>query len=75
MKKKVLEYNVMFQKEKDGGYSAWVPTLPGCTSQGETFEETSRNIQEAIELYLEDRQEEETSRTKDQFMVTVTVPQ
>lgn len=75
MKKKIFEYNVMFQKEDEGGYSAWVPTLPGCVSQGETFEETTSNIQEAIELYLEDRQDKEVSNTKDQFMVTVSVAQ
>lgn len=54
MKKKVLEYTVVFQEEKAGGYSAWVPALPGCASQGETFEEALKNIKEAIELYLED---------------------
>lgn len=54
MRKKVFEYTVVFQEEKKGGYSAWVPTLPGCASQGETFEETLSNIKEAIELYLED---------------------
>lgn len=54
MRKRVLEYTVVFQEEKEGGYSAWVPTLPGCASQGETFEEAFNNIEEAIELYLED---------------------
>lgn len=52
-KVKILEYNAVFQAEKDGGFSAWVPALPGCCSQGETFEETVSNIKEAIELYLE----------------------
>ena len=53
MKQKVLEYNAIFQKESEGGYSVWIPSLPGCTSQGETFEETKLNITEATELYLE----------------------
>ena len=53
MKKRILEYTTVFQEEKEGGYSVWVPALPGCTSQGETFEETVNNIKEAIELYLE----------------------
>ena len=43
MKRKVLEYNTIFQKEEKG-YSVWVPSLPGCTSQGETFEEALENI-------------------------------
>lgn len=53
-KRKVLEYLAMFQEEKEGGYSVWVPDLPGCASQGETFEEALKMIKEAIALYLEE---------------------
>lgn len=75
MKRKVLEYNVIFQKEKIGGYSVWVPSLPGCTSQGETFEEALENIKEAINLYLEDlpNEQEEIAEIRNQFMVPVSV--
>ena len=52
-KVKILQYNAVIQEEKEGGYSVWVPALPGCTSQCETFEEAVKNIKEAIELYLE----------------------
>jgi len=31
----------------------YVPSLPGCISEGDTVEEALKNIQEAIELYLE----------------------
>lgn len=44
----------VFMKEKDGRYSVSVPLLPGCFSQGDTFEDAKRNIEEAINLYLED---------------------
>jgi predicted RNase H-like HicB family nuclease len=54
---KVLQYNAVFQEEKEGGFSVWVPALPGCCSQGETFEEAVENIKEAIELYLESKPE------------------
>ena len=37
----------------EGGYTAYVPSLPGCISEGNTKEEALKNIQEAIELYLE----------------------
>ncbi|MBU3978951.1 type II toxin-antitoxin system HicB family antitoxin [Patescibacteria group bacterium] len=77
MKKKVLEYNSIFQKEKEGGFSVWVPALPGCASQGETFEEAVLNIQEAISLYLEDQDkhevEEDEKETRNQFFVPITV--
>jgi predicted RNase H-like HicB family nuclease len=48
------EYQAVFQEENEGGFSVWVPDLPGCASQGETLEEAIKNIKEAIELYLED---------------------
>lgn len=51
------ERQVLITKEEDGGYSATVPSLPGCTSQGETLEETIANIREAIELHLEGYEE------------------
>ena len=56
-KVKVLQYYAVFQEEKEGGFSVWVPSLPGCCSQGETFEEALKNIKEAIELYLEEKPE------------------
>ncbi len=37
----------------DGGYTAIVPTLPGCISEGDTREEALANIKEAIELHIE----------------------
>jgi len=56
--KKILEYTSVFQEEKEGGYSVWVPELPGCTSQGETFDEALVNIREAIQLYVEETKKE-----------------
>jgi predicted RNase H-like HicB family nuclease len=63
MKQKVLNYNVIFQKEEEGGFSVWVPSLLGCASQGETFEEALDNIKEAIILYLEDDKEKDDEVT------------
>jgi predicted RNase H-like HicB family nuclease len=40
-----------FEQEADKGYSVAVPALPGCFSQGDTFEEARQNIEEAIRLY------------------------
>ncbi len=74
MKRKVLEYTAVFQEEKEGGYSVWIPTLPGCASQGQTFEESLSNIKEAIELYLENsNQNSEKDEYIKQFVVPVQV--
>ena len=43
---------VLFEQEKDGGYSVSVPSLSGCFSQGDNFEEAQKNIQEAIKLFI-----------------------
>lgn len=48
-----MEIKVMLEKQEEGGYTVYVPSLPGCISQGETREEALKNIKEAIELYLE----------------------
>ena len=48
-----LSYSVHYEQASEGGYVAFVPTLPGCHTQGETLEEAERNVKEAILLYLE----------------------
>lgn len=52
MKNTSLSFSVIYEEAPEGGYVAFVPTLPGCHTQGETIEEAEKNIQEAIELYL-----------------------
>ena len=46
-------FSVIYEEAPDGGYAAFVPSLPGCHTQGDTIEDAEKNIQEAIELYLE----------------------
>lgn len=48
-----MKYRVLIEQDEDGMFVAEVPSLPGCLSQGETREEATANIKEAIELYLE----------------------
>jgi len=50
---KTFSYSVFYEQAPEGGYVAFVPSLPGCHTQGETVEETERNVKEAIALYLE----------------------
>lgn len=44
--------NIMIEHD-DHGYYAYCPDLPGCQSQGDSFEEAMVNIKEAMELYME----------------------
>lgn len=73
--KKSQEYTAIFEEEKTGGYSVWVPDLPGCASQGQTIEEAIRNIKEAIDLYVEDNPNLNKSgyRYKKQFPLPIVI--
>jgi len=48
----IYDYTVVFEEAEEGGYIVYAPALPGCVSQGETFEETQRMAKDAIEGYL-----------------------
>ena len=48
-----MRFKIVLEESDEGGYTVYVPSLPGCISEGETKEEALKNIQEAIELYLE----------------------
>ena len=51
MNKKILTYRTIIKK--DGKYyHGFVPSLPGCHTQGDTIEETKKNLKEAIEGYI-----------------------
>ncbi len=52
-----MKIKVIVHKAEEGGYWAEVPALPGCATQGETFEDLLKNLYEAIEGYLEARAE------------------
>ena len=49
-----MKLNVVLEPSDEGGYTVYVPSLPGCISEGDTKEEALAKIREAIELYLED---------------------
>lgn len=49
-----MNLRIVLEPSADGGYTALVPALPGCISEGDTKEEALVNIREAIALYLEE---------------------
>ncbi len=48
-----MKLRVILEKSDEGGYTVFVPSLPGCISEGNTKDEAIANIREAIALYLE----------------------
>ncbi len=50
--KKKLHYRVILQPAEEGGYTVFVPALPGCISEGDTKKAALSNIQEAIQGWI-----------------------
>lgn len=48
-----MNLKVVLEPSDEGGYTAYVPALPGCISEADTVDEAMANIREAIALYLE----------------------
>ena len=44
-----MKIKVIVHQAEEGGYWAEVPAIPGCATEGETFEELLQNLYEAIE--------------------------
>ena len=44
-----MKIKVIVHEAEEGGYWAEVPAIPGCATQGETFEELLQNLYEAVE--------------------------
>ena len=63
LKKKILQYTVIFEPAEEGGYVVSTPALPGCATQGETFEEATIAIKDAITGYIAVLKEEGQARS------------
>lgn len=50
---KVLSYKVILEPCEEGGYTVYVPSLPGCISEGDTYKEALENIKDAIKGWIE----------------------
>jgi predicted RNase H-like HicB family nuclease len=50
--KNALNFTVIITQDEDGVFVASVPAIPGCHSQGDTYEEATEHIKEAIRLCL-----------------------
>ncbi len=63
-----MQINAIIEHDRNG-FFAYVPTLKGYVSQGETLEDALTNIKEAIELYFEDVGEDEALMVKERSCV------
>lgn len=54
--KKIHQFPVFVEQGRDGWFAAFCPSLQGCYAQGKTLEDALKNIKEAIQLHIEDRE-------------------
>jgi len=59
---------VVVHEAEEGGYWAEVPSIPGCATQGESFDELLSNIYEAVEGCLSVDVEDISVSEKDKVM-------
>ena len=57
---KILQFKVIIEQDEDGWFVASAPAIPGCHTQGKTYEEVIKNIREAIELCIEVAREDKS---------------
>ncbi len=50
---KTLTYTIHLEEAEEGGYTVTVPALPGCVTEGDTYEEAIEMARDAIRLYVE----------------------
>ena len=76
MQSKILRFTVVFEKAEEGGYIARVPLLPGCITQGETFEEAERMAKDAIKAYCASlkKHKEPIPREGPEIIESISVP-
>ena len=66
-----MKLTIVLEPQEEGGFTAFVPSLPGCISEGDTKEEAVKNIKEAIELYLEADTNELVEFTGEKIIVSI----
>ena len=80
---KILNFRTIIEQDEDGYFVASVPSVPGCYSQGKTYEEVVGNVKEALELCLEEAKENPTyakrisypeDKSKEKFLGIVDLP-
>jgi len=59
-----MKLKIVLEPSEEGGFTVFVPALPGCISEGDSREEALKNIKEAIKLYLEPTEDDHIAKDK-----------
>lgn len=75
---KILKYTAIFEPAEEGGYLVSVPAVPGCVTEGDTFEEAEFMIKDALEgclAVLKEEGQEIPTETRNVVLRSVSVPE
>ena len=72
---KNITYNIIFRPEPEGGFTAIVPSLPGCVSYGKTLMDAKKMIIDAIKGYVSSLEKHKDSipTDKENFFASVEI--
>lgn len=63
-----MKIKAIIHEAEEGGFWAEVPALPGCSTQGETLEELTQNLKDAIALWLDVGEDEIETQSTDRIL-------
>lgn len=67
-----MKVKVIMEPQPEGGFTAYSAAFPGCVSEGETEEEATENFLDALEAWLEVKNEASSSTGANRLLVEVT---
>ncbi len=67
---KIYNYKVVVEECEEGGFYAECPAFPGCHVEGDTYEETIKEMREAVKAFITDYKEKNEELPTDNFLVT-----
>lgn len=67
---KLYNYKVIVEECEEGGFYAECPAFPGCHVEGETYEETMKEMKEAVRAFIDDFKARNEELPSDNFLVT-----
>ncbi|MUG91170.1 DUF1902 domain-containing protein [Scytonema sp. UIC 10036] len=63
-----MKFKAIVHQAEEGGFWAEVPALPGCITEGDTWEELMTNLKDAIEGWLEVANESHSTNDTDRIV-------
>lgn len=67
---KIYNYKVVVEECEDGGFYAECPAFPGCHVEGDTYEETMKELKAAVRTFIDDYLERNEELPSDNFLIT-----